>query len=84
MKFMTLIKTSIWGILVFFLFLLNAPTATAASSLSSGSAPALSQGLFPVQSTTTPSIANTISSLITTTAAQVTTKIAPPEKRFHY
>ncbi|MFT9040247.1 BspA family leucine-rich repeat surface protein [Schleiferilactobacillus harbinensis] len=79
MKFTTLIKTSIWGILVFFLFLLNAPTATAASSLSSGSAPALSQGLFSVQSTKTPSIANTISSLITTTAAQVTTKIAPPE-----
>ena len=77
MKFMTLIKTSIWGILVFFLFLLNAPTATAASSLSSGGAPALSQGLFPVQSTKTPSIANTISSLITATAAQVTTENAP-------
>ena len=77
MKFTTLIKTSIWGILVFFLFLLNAPTATAASSLSSGGAPALSQGLFPVQSTKTPSIANTISSLITATAAQVTTENAP-------
>ena len=60
-----------------FLFLLNEPTATAASSLSSSSAPALSQGLFPVQSTKTPSIANTISSLITATAAQVTTENAP-------
>ena len=77
MKFTTLIKTSIWGILVFFLFLLNAPTATAASSLSSSSASALSQGLFPVQSTKTPSIANTISSLITATAVQVTTENAP-------
>ncbi|QFR23518.1 BspA family leucine-rich repeat surface protein [Schleiferilactobacillus harbinensis] len=77
MKFTTLIKTSIWGILVFFLFLLNAPTATAASSLSSSGAPALSQGLFPVQSTKTPSIANTISSLITATAAQLTTENAP-------
>ncbi|QEU46614.1 BspA family leucine-rich repeat surface protein [Schleiferilactobacillus harbinensis] len=77
MKFTTLIKTSIWGILVFFLFLLNAPTATAASSLSSSSASALSQGLFPVQSTKTPSIANTISSLITATAAQLTTENAP-------
>ncbi|MFT8338753.1 BspA family leucine-rich repeat surface protein [Schleiferilactobacillus harbinensis] len=73
MKSLTNIRTLIWGIFVFFLILVaNAPIVSASSSISSNTPPLLDQGVLPTQSTQTPSIADTISKLITTTPTPAT------------
>lgn len=77
MKLLTNIRTLIWGIFVFFLILVaNAPIVSASSSISSNTPPLLDQGVLPTQSTQTPSIADTISKLITTTPTPATVRAA--------
>jgi surface protein len=75
MKSLTNIRTLIWGIFVFFLILVaNAPIVSASSSISSNTPPLLDQGVLPTQSTQTPSIADTISKIITTTPTPATVR----------